>query len=369
MPDTTDNCPNTPNASQLDSDGNGIGDACEEGPKLVLEIVGNGSVTLDPPGVTVTRAQSPGTVLYSSSDVVTLTATPDGGSWFVDWEGDLTGSNNPTALTIGDGKRVKAVFGSPVSLPVDNCGTWTGTLSVSSANTFAYHQACEGSPCDYASHESHSSSQTLDLRGTLTGPPISTQGSVTWSFDSLMHCVTTGDCTTVSDRTENASGSYEPTVQVTILDVQVNQNAQSFPITMNILVRASETIASSCNFTAQGPTCNPPVDITFSCNGDLTPGDVSATLEGTFFNDPGRHYRIEATLNTPLSVPDPGGIACEHTYLNETARNYVLNLTYNPASGPDADGDGVCDEQDNCPSVPNPSQIDSNFDGVGDACS
>jgi hypothetical protein len=34
----------------------------------------------------------------------------------------------------------------------------------------------------------------------------------------------------------------------------------------------------------------------------------------------------------------------------------------------DSDGDGVCDLQDNCPTVPNPSQADSDHDGIGDAC-
>ena len=35
----------------------------------------------------------------------------------------------------------------------------------------------------------------------------------------------------------------------------------------------------------------------------------------------------------------------------------------------DTDGDGVPDDDDNCPLVPNPDQADSNNDGVGDACS
>jgi hypothetical protein len=35
----------------------------------------------------------------------------------------------------------------------------------------------------------------------------------------------------------------------------------------------------------------------------------------------------------------------------------------------DRDGDGVGDVCDNCPDVPNPDQADSNGDGIGDACS
>ena len=35
---------------------------------------------------------------------------------------------------------------------------------------------------------------------------------------------------------------------------------------------------------------------------------------------------------------------------------------------PDTDGDGVCDDSDNCPSTPNPSQEDSDGDGLGNVC-
>lgn len=43
-------------------------------------------------------------------------------------------------------------------------------------------------------------------------------------------------------------------------------------------------------------------------------------------------------------------------------------LTLYGCSTGDSDGDGACDDVDNCPTTSNPDQADSDFDGVGDAC-
>src|SRR2546430_15787490 len=39
-----------------------------------------------------------------------------------------------------------------------------------------------------------------------------------------------------------------------------------------------------------------------------------------------------------------------------------------PKAPPDKDKDGIPDFQDNCPGVPNPTQVDIDHNGVGDDC-
>ncbi|MGD2093013.1 MAG: hypothetical protein PVH61_43025, partial [Candidatus Aminicenantes bacterium] len=66
---------------------------------LTVNVVGNGSVGLNPPGGT-----------YEAGTVVTLTATPDSGWLFSNWSGDLSGSTNPTTITMNANKTVTATF-------------------------------------------------------------------------------------------------------------------------------------------------------------------------------------------------------------------------------------------------------------------
>jgi hypothetical protein len=52
------------------------------------------------------------------------------------------------------------------------------------------------------------------------------------------------------------------------------------------------------------------------------------------------------------------------------AGSFVQTLEPGPcaALGGDTDGDGVCDDADNCPNVANPDQSDFDSDGIGDVC-
>jgi uncharacterized repeat protein (TIGR02543 family) len=64
-----------------------------------------------------TVAKNPDNTSYSSGEQVTLTATPSSGATFSGWSGNLTGSTNPTTITMDGNKSVTATFTSSTPPP------------------------------------------------------------------------------------------------------------------------------------------------------------------------------------------------------------------------------------------------------------
>jgi hypothetical protein len=98
---------------------------------LTVNVSGSGSV-----------ARSPNQASYAAGTVVTLTAAPAAGWSFSAWGGDLSGSANPTTITMTDNRTVTATFTENPSgtlfsdgFESGGFGGWNGGATVTSGET------------------------------------------------------------------------------------------------------------------------------------------------------------------------------------------------------------------------------------------
>ncbi len=66
--------------------------------------------------------------------------------------------------------------------------------------------------------------------------------------------------------------------------------------------------------------------------------------------------------------PDADGQPCVEATLSSGASAVWFGFTNHEVADDDLDDDGILDVDDNCPSIPNPDQFDSDGDGDGDVC-
>jgi sugar lactone lactonase YvrE len=92
-----------------------------------------------------------------------------------------------------------------------------------------------------------------------------------------------------------------------------------------------------------------PVAVALEADGDIVVADPSA------FGGAGGVIRVDPATGAQTTVSSGGSFA------DPTGVAVVPGV-------PDGDGDGVVDDEDNCPAVPNPGQQDADGDGRGDAC-
>lgn len=91
-----------PESILMDSDKTVTANFIEDQYVLSIEIIGNGSVEVDPD-----------LSYYTYGAIVNLTAIPDEGWNFNYWDGDISGDENPKTIIIDDDKDVIAVFSIP----------------------------------------------------------------------------------------------------------------------------------------------------------------------------------------------------------------------------------------------------------------
>ena len=161
--------------------------------------------------------------------------------------------------------------------------------------------------------------------------------------------------------------------------------------------RISDNAGLGIDLVVDGVTPNDAGDATFPQNFPVITivtydaGSVLSTIQGTLNSVASTTFDIDVFSNPSA---DPSGHGEGDVYLGSTtcltdvsgngswilnATGAVTNVTATAwvaargtsefsAAFADGDGDGYGNSFDNCPSTPNPDQIDSDFDGAGDPC-
>ena len=138
---------------------------------------------------------------------------------------------------------------------------------------------------------------------------------------------------------DGAGEGVEPSPPGTIVVVKVDENGVP--------------LGGAC-FAVSGP-----VDLGQRCAAGGGDGQQVTVFAGL----PAGSYTV-----VEVAVPagyEGGGSQTVQVNPGETAAVTFVNVSIAP---PDGDGDGVPDESDNCPSDANPDQVDTDGDGIGDAC-
>jgi uncharacterized protein (DUF2345 family) len=279
---------------------------------------GVGTVTSDPSGI---NCGATCTYQFVSGTNVTLTATPDSGSAFVGWSGDVTGSSSTTIIMMSSNKSVTAIFNALYTLTVTKSGTGTGTVSSNPSGINC------GTTCTYQF--------ASGTNVTLTATPDSGSAFVGWSGD-VVSTNTTTTVTMNSDKNVTATFNVLYTLTVTKSGTGVGA-VTSNPAGIDCGSTCTYQFASGTNVTL---TATPDSSSIFGgWSGDATDTNTVTTIiinsdksVTATFNPAYTLIVTKSGTGTGTVISNPSGINCGSTCSYQFAHNISITLTATPDS-------------------------------------
>jgi plastocyanin len=198
---------------------------------------------------------------YVSGTVVTLTATANSGYSFTGWSGDLTGSINPSTITVNSNKSCTATFAAIATYTLTASGT-NGTFALNPAGgsyqsgTVVTLTATANSGYSFSAWSGDATGSTNPVTVTMSG-----NKTVTGTFTAIPTYTLTTSATNGTVTLNPAGGSYQSGTVVTLTatansgynfsswsgDLTGSTNPSTITVNANKSVTANFSAASTCN--------------------------------------------------------------------------------------------------------------------------
>jgi len=296
---------------------------------LTTNVVGSGSITLNPSGGT-----------YCEGTVVTVTATPNSGWQFDGWSGDLSGTQNPTTITMSSNKNITATFSQvPVqqyTLTVNVTGQGSVTLNppggVYDEGTVVTLTAVPDSGWQFDNWSG-------DLSGTANPTTITMNANktVTANFSEVGGTGTVGYTTVFSLSTTTANRraqSFTMPENGYINSVTMYHLGGSGNMILGVYDGASlpgNRLGVTASTAVSGSTGWQTINLTSPA---YVAGGSQVWLAWVYQSNPGIAYesgtpgRASSSQTWSGGMPDPFGSSTTASYI------YSIYATYTPAGGP-----------------------------------